>query len=465
MQITFCGGAQTVTGSQHLLSVNGKNILMECGLFQGRRDETYQRNLEHCYDPTRIDAVVLSHAHIDHSGNIPNLVRNGYDGPIYSTSATADLCQILLRDSAYLQSRDVEFVNKRRKRKGHKPVEPLYTIADAEEAMTRFVGAQYDRRLPILPGVFLTFQEAGHILGSASPLLEIEENGRSMRFGFTGDLGRYHVPILRDPDAFQDLDTLVMESTYGDRHHGPDENVEEELAQTVREIAKGGGKIIIPAFAVGRTQVVVYMLHKLCNEGRIPEIPMFVDSPLATSATQVFRTHPECFDRDTYQTFLEHHEDPFGFGRLKYVGSVQESKNLNGLTYPHIIISASGMAEGGRVLHHLRNSVGDRKNLVLFVGYAAQHTLARRIMDGEKTVRIFGEPHTVRCKVKTMDVFSAHADRDELLAYVEFCPPEKLKHLFLVHGEPREALPLKEALEEKGYRSVHYPAQAETAIF
>ncbi|MDP6775193.1 MAG: MBL fold metallo-hydrolase [Candidatus Latescibacteria bacterium] len=465
MQITFCGGAQTVTGSQYVVSVNGQSILIECGLFQGRRDETYQRNRRHCYDPARIDAVVLSHAHIDHSGNIPNLVRNGYDGPIYSTAATADLCQIMLRDSAFLQSRDVEFVNKRRKRRGDGPIEPLYTIVDAEEAMSRFVGVQYDRRLNILPGVHVTFQEAGHILGSSSPLLEIEEGGRTVRFGYTGDLGRYHVPILRDPDPFQDLDVLVMESTYGNRIHGPDENIEEELAHTVREVAGAGGKIIIPAFAVGRTQVIVYMLHKLCNEGRIPEIPMFVDSPLATSATQVFRTHPECFDRDTYQNFLEHHEDPFGFGRLKYVGSVEESKKLNGLPYPHIIISASGMAEGGRVLHHLRNNIGDRKNMVLFVGYAARHTLARRIMDGERTVRIFGERHTVRCKVKTMDVFSAHADRDELLAYVDFCPPKRLQHLFLVHGEPGEALPLKADLEEKGYRQVHYPADSETAAF
>ena len=462
MEIKFCGAAQSVTGSQHMISVNGKRILLDCGLFQGRRDETYEKNLKLCFDPVQIDAMVLSHAHIDHSGNIPNLVKNGYDGPIYATSATADLCQIMLRDSAYLQSRDVEFVNKRRKRKGEEPIEPLYTMADAEAAMRLFVGIQYNRTLPICPGVSATLQEAGHILGSSSPLLEIEENGRSIRLGYTGDLGRYHVPILKDPDPFQDLDILIMESTYGSRLHSSDEQAAEELAQIVQDVARGGGKIIIPAFAVGRTQVIVYMLHELCNKGLIPDIPIFVDSPLATSATQVFRTHPECFDRETYETFLNADEDPFGFGRLKYVRNVEESKKLNGLKYPHIIISASGMAEGGRVLHHLRNNIGNPKNLVLLVGYAARNTLARRIMDGEREVRIFGEPHTVRCKVKTMDVFSAHADRDELLEYVEFCPPETLKHLFLVHGEPEAALPLKEALEQKGYRSVHYPAPNDT---
>ncbi|MDA0745565.1 MAG: MBL fold metallo-hydrolase [bacterium] len=462
MQLQFCGGAQTVTGSQHLLKVNGKSILLECGLFQGRRQETYEKNQNFCFDPSTVDVMVLSHAHIDHSGNIPNLVRNGFDGQIFATAATVDLCQIMLRDSAYLQGRDIVWANKIRKRQNLPPVEPLYTISDVEKAMSLFVGIQYDRTFQICPGVQATFRDSGHILGSAGVLLEIEEDGKKIRLGFSGDIGRTDVPILRDPNVLRDIDVLIMESTYGNRLHGPREDVEEELAEAIQDVAKSGGKVVIPAFAVGRTQLVVYMLHKLFDQGRIPDMPVFVDSPLATAATQVFRSHPECFDQETYRMFLEDHQDPFGFKRLKYISSVEESKKLNDLKYPHIIISASGMAEGGRIVHHLRNNIGDPRTLVLLVGYAAEHTLARRIMDGNKEVKIFGEAFQVRCKVKTMDAFSAHADRNELLAYVDYTPPEKLKQIFLVHGEAEQALPLKEALEKKGYGSVHYPAPNDT---
>ena len=462
MQLQFCGGARTVTGSHHLVSVNGKRILLECGLFQGRRQDTYEKNQDFYFDPASIDAVVLSHAHIDHSGNLPNLVKRGYDGPIFATAATVDLCQIMLRDSAYLQERDIVWANKIRHRQGQPSIEPRYTIEDAEACTHAFVGIQYNRSFPICDGVEATFRDAGHILGSAGVLLDIRENGRRFRLGFTGDAGRPDVPILRDPDVLRDLDGLIMETTYGNRKHHESQDVEEDLAQTIREVNGRGGKIIIPAFAVGRTQVIVYMLHKLCDQGRIPEIPIYVDSPLATAATQVFRSHPECFDRETYRIFLQDNEDPFGFSRLTYTRDVEESKKLNGLKYPHIIISASGMCEGGRILHHLRNNIGDPKALVLLVGYAAEHTLARRLIDGEKEVRIFGEAFKVRCQVKRMYDFSAHADRDDLLAYVGFTPPKQLKHIFLVHGESEEALPFQEELKRRGYPSVLYPAPNET---
>ena len=462
MKIRFCGGARTVTGSQHLLRVNGSTLLLECGLYQGRRAESYEKNRTFLYNPAEVDAVLLSHAHIDHSGNIPTLVRNGYKGPVYATSPTADLCQIMLRDSAYLHERDVEFANKIARRRNRAEVEPLYSIKDAEDAMAAFLGVQLNRPTVVGPGVSATFREAGHILGSAGLVLEIRENGRNLRLGFSGDIGHSGVPILRNPDVLRDLDILIMESTYGDRLHSPTEDVEEDLAQTIHAVAKRGGKVIIPAFAVGRTQLIVYMLHRLSDQGRIPDIPIYVDSPMARSATEVFRTHPECFDRATYRHFLDDDRDPFGFARLSYVGSVKESKALNALTYPHVIISASGMAEGGRVLHHLRNNIGDHRNLVLLVGHAARHTLARRLMDGDRQVRIFGEEHEVRCQVKGMNAFSAHADRRELLEYVSLNPPEKLQHLFLVHGEEDQAAALKNGLEQMGCGSVHVPAQGET---
>jgi metallo-beta-lactamase family protein len=332
---------------------------------------------------------------------------------------------------------------------------------DVENAMLSFVGLQYDKSFQIFPGVDLTFRDAGHILGSASILLEINENGKRIRFGFSGDIGRTGAPIIRDPNLLRDLDVLIMESTYGNREHGKTDDELGELAELIREVERDGGKIIIPAFAVGRTQLLVYMLHKLYDQNRIPNLPIYVDSPMACNATDIFRSHPECFDRETYRIFLEDGEDPFGFGRLRYIRSVNESKKLNELNESHIIISASGMAEGGRILHHLRNNIHNPKNLVLFVGYAAQHTLARKIMDGEEIVRIFGEKHRLRCKVKKMDYFSAHADRKGLLDYVKPSSPKKLKKIFLVHGEEEQAMPLYHALRSKGYQSVQYPAPGE----
>ncbi len=462
MKIQFFGAAQTVTGSQHLLTINDKKILLDCGLFQGRRKDTYEKNKNFKFDPKEIDAMILSHAHIDHSGNIPHLVKDGFNGPIYSTSATKDLCKIMLEDSAHLQQRDIEWLNKRKKK--HIPEEPLYSIEDVDDAMNNFVPVEYNTATEIFPGVVAYFQDAGHILGSAGILLEIEEEGKKLRFGFSGDIGRPEMPIIRNPDIFRDLDLLIMESTYGNRLHTQTDEVEEEVAKVVREVFDRRGKIIIPSFAVGRTQLLVYVLHKLFDQNRIPEIPIYVDSPLALKATEVFKEHPECFDRETNRIFLESGDDPFGFKRLKYITTVDESKELNETKDPMIIISASGMAEGGRVLHHLANNIGNPKNLILFVGYAAQHTLARKIMDGMEKVNILGEEYSVKSKIKTMDYFSGHADQKELLEYLRLNPSSRLKNIFLVHGEEEQALPLREKILQKGYKNADYPISGEKFV-
>ena len=464
MEIQFIGAAQEVTGSQHLLKINGKKILLECGMYQGHRKDAFEKNKSFIFNPAEIDIMLLSHAHIDHSGNIPNLVKNGFKGNIYTTNATVDLCQIMLRDSAYIQERDVEWVNRRRAKSHKKLFEPLYTIDDVETALTHFIGVQYDKEIEIVSGVKAIFRDAGHILGSASIMLEINENlptgqagGKKTRLGFTGDLGRDDMPILRNPNIMRDLDVLIMESTYGNRLHSVSDEAEEELAKTINETTNENGKIIIPSFAVGRTQLLVYMLHKLWDQNRIPQFPIYVDSPLAVKATDVFRLHPECYDRETYRVFLENHEDPFGFGKLTYTHNVDESKSLNSVNTSCIIISASGMAEGGRILHHLKNNIEDKRNLILFVGYAAENTLARKIMDGAEEVSILGDVHKVKAKIKKMDYFSGHADQKGLLDYLRFCSPEKLKNIFLVHGEPEQSEVLLEKIKSKGYKSVYYP--------
>jgi metallo-beta-lactamase family protein len=465
LQIQFIGGARTVTGSQHLLQINNKKILLECGLLQGRRKEAFEINRTFKFSPSEIDALILSHAHIDHSGNIPNLVKNGFNRPIYATEATVDLCSIMLKDTAHLQERDVFVVNKIRKKQKKNLFEPLYKLVDVENAMSHFIGLEYNKLTEIFPGVNLTFQDAGHILGSASILLEIEENNRKkIRFGFTGDIGRPVMPLIRTPDLLRDLDLLIMESTYGNRIHADLEEVEEELAVLVRKCFDRKGKIIIPAFAVGRTQLLVYVLHKLFDQNRIPELPIYVDSPLAVEATNVFRNHPECFDRETYRVFLQNKEDPFGFSRLTYISSVEQSKELNEIIEPMIIISASGMAEGGRILHHLANNIQNKKNLILFVGYAAEHTLARKIMGRNEVVNILGEEYKVKCEIKTMDYFSAHADQRELLDYLRLSTKNRLKNICLVHGDEDQALPLKAKILQKGYENVDFPASGKIFV-
>ena len=462
MQIEFLGGARTVTGSQFLLSVNGEKVLLECGLFQGHRGETYRKNLTFDYNPAGIDAVLLSHAHIDHAGNIPNLCKNGFSKSIFATSATVDLCQIMLRDSAYLHEKDAEWVNKLHAERGEPLIEPLYTIDDAEESLTHFVGIQYEKPFSVGKGVTATFRDAGHILGSASVLVEVEEEGRRLRLGYSGDIGRKDMPIIRDPRFLNDLDVLIVESTYGNRVHEDPSGAEQELAEIIRRTVKRRGKVIIPAFAVGRTQHIVHLLHGLFDQNRIPRIPVYVDSPMACNAIEVYRSHPECFDRETYFRFVNDADDLFTPPGFTCVRKAEASMRLNDLTEPHIIIAASGMAEGGRVLHHLKNNVGNSRNTVLFVGFAAEHTLGRRLMDGDKTVKIFGEEHRVKSEVVTMPYFSAHADRNGILEFVAATPPEKLKTIFIVHGELSQTEALKEALDERGYRDLVIPEQLET---
>ncbi len=465
MKITFFGGAQTVTGSMHLIEVNGFKILLECGLFQGRRQEYYERNQNFTFDPAEVDILLLSHAHIDHSGNIPNLVKKGFRGRIFATEPTVELVKLLLMDSAYLQEMDIRWVNKIRAKSGQPSVEPLYTKEDVARSLGYFEPILYDETFEPLEGVQVTFREAGHILGSAGILLEIKEKGKSYRLGFTGDLGRYHAALVRDPNPMRDLDILITETTYGRRRHSSQEAIDEQLCEIITSCCSEGGKVIIPAFALGRTQQIVYYLHNLYAQDRIPDIPIYVDSPLARRTTEVFRKYTDYLDRKTDRLFLQDHQDPFSFDRLTYVDEVEESKALNNLVVPHIIISASGMCEGGRILHHLKNNLDNPNTTILFVGYAAKNTLARKIMEGEKKVKIFGEVYPVKAKIKIMDSFSAHGDRRDILNYADFSPPERLKHIFLVHGEPEQAASLIDAYRSKGYRSVVMPQLGESFEF
>ncbi|MDT8445294.1 MAG: MBL fold metallo-hydrolase [bacterium] len=462
MLIQFFGGAQTVTGSMHLITVGELKILLECGLFQGRRSDMYEKNQNFPFDPAEVDWLLLSHAHIDHSGNIPNLVKKGFKGKILATGPTVDLCKIMLKDSAFIQEMDVRFVNKIRQKSHQPPVTPIYDSKDVENCLEHFEKIEYNEELPLGPGVNVTFRDAGHILGSAGILLDIHEEGRQFRLGFTGDLGREDMALIRNPDPIRDLDFLITETTYGNRLHPDEADAEEMLAQLINETASAGGKIIIPAFAVGRTQQIVYHLHRLFDQNRIHDIAIYVDSPMAIKATEVFRHYPEYLDRATDRIFLQGQRDPLGFQSLTYVEDVEQSKSLNSLPYPAIIISASGMAEGGRIMHHLKNNITNPRNLILFVGYSAQHTLARKIMDGEKKVKIFGEEYEVKAKVAQLDHFSAHGDRRNILDYVQYSKPEKLKQIFLVHGEPEQANSLIDAFRSKGFMNVSYPAPGDS---
>ncbi len=465
MIVQFIGATRTVTGSMHLLHINGKNILLDCGLFQGRRADTFDRNKSFPFDPSTIDALVLSHAHIDHAGNLPNLVKSGYSGPIYCTPATHDLCDIMLKDSAYIQERDVEFVGKKHRKKHLPPPEPLYTIEDVEPALSLFQSVSYHKPWEVVQGVQVEFVDAGHILGSASVILTIVEGGngksdyrRETKFGFTGDLGRPNLPILRDPEFIGDVDALISESTYGGRYHASVAEMPQKFEEVVTRTAERGGKIIIPAFSVGRTQDLVHTMHLLKEQGRLVNIPVYVDSPLSTSATEVFRRHPECFDQETLD-LLKREDDPFGFKRLTYIRDVNESKKLNERTEPCIIIASSGMCEAGRIRHHLANNIGNPKNTILIVGYQAEHTLGRRLVEQEKEVTIFGEVHERKCDVVVMNSFSSHADRNELLAYFNRFDRKRLKNIFLVHGDPDQAEKFSGGLKGQGFKSIDIPVR------
>jgi len=455
MRINFHGAAHTVTGSQHLLEINGAKLLLDCGLYQGRRSESYERNLTFHYDPRKVDAVILSHAHIDHSGNLPNLVKQGYAGPIYATSATAELSNIMLLDSGHIQEADAKFVNKKQSRRGDGPIEPLYSQSDAAEVAKYFQPIDYDTEFEPVPGVIARFVDAGHILGSAAASLKIEENGRKFSLWFSGDIGRFRLPLLRDPVLPGTVDYMIMECTYGDKSHGNPEAAFVEFRAVVKRTIERGGKVIVPAFAVGRTQELVYDLNQMMDDASVPSIPVYVDSPLAVNASQVFRNHPECFDPETRE-FIEHARHPaLDFTVLTYVRSVDESKALNERKDPMVIIAASGMAETGRILHHLRNNIEDPKNTVCIVSWQAPDTLGRRLADREKQVKIFGEPYDVRAEVATIGGLSAHAGQDLLTDYA-LAPKVSLKQIFLVHGEEKPAMALTEILQAKGMDHVHY---------
>ncbi|MFK7849100.1 MAG: MBL fold metallo-hydrolase RNA specificity domain-containing protein [Rhodothermales bacterium] len=462
MKLTFWGAARTVTGSKHLLELDsGKKILLDCGLFQGRRAESAERNQNFGFDAKSLDAVLLSHAHIDHAGLLPKLYKEGFRGKVYATHATYDLASLLLRDSAHIQEKDIRFVNKLRKKKGKPPVLPLYDQSDADGILGHFVGISYAQEFSPVDGVEVIYRDAGHILGSATMVLTIKENGKTIKLGFTGDVGSPDRPILRDPQPMDDCDYLISESTYGGKEHLPPTESKAKLAELIQRTAARGGKVIIPAFSVGRTQEIVYTLDQLWNEGALPRIPVYVDSPLAVNATGVFLSHPECFDQDLLE-YMRTDDNPFGFEKLEYVRKAERSKELNGTSMPMVIISASGMCEAGRILHHLRNNIEDERNTVLMVGYCADHTLGKKLIEKKPAVRIFGEKHTLRADVVVMNRYSAHADEPGLLQVIKSVDKERLRKIFLVHGAPKRQDAFKLRLNDEGYKQVMIPEHGES---
>ncbi|HJN89008.1 MAG TPA: MBL fold metallo-hydrolase [Verrucomicrobiota bacterium] len=446
VKITFHGAVRTTTGSQHLLEINGVRLLLDCGLYQGKRKESIERNQSFPFNPNEVDAVILSHAHIDHIGNLPNLYKQGFTGNAYCTFATRDLAAIMLEDSAEIQMADAAYVSKKHKKKGMPPVEPLYTPEDAECALRQFVSLGYDRPLPVANGVTLSFRDAGHILGSAQVILDIDEGGEKRRLLFSGDIGRGDHAILRNPQPVEDVDVLLVESTYGNREHTAQSGLTDEIEALLSDTLNNGGKVIIPAFSVGRTQLLVYTLHQLVEAGRLPAFPIYVDSPLSVNATEVFRLHPECFNRDIY-TFLREKKNPFGMDNLTYIRKASESIKLNSLDGPAIIISSSGMCEAGRIRHHLKNNISDPNDLILFVGYCAYNTLGSVIRAGIDPVYIFGEAHEVKAKIASFDGFSGHADKNELVDYVKSLTGD-IKKIFVVHGEERSSLAFADTLRQ-----------------
>ena len=459
MKIKFCGAAQTVTGSGHLVTTDdGVKILLDCGLYQGRDPDFDDFNQEWSFDPTDIDVLVLSHSHIDHAGRIPKLVRDGFQGNIISTSATLDLCSIMLLDSGFIQEKDNEWINKKRLRKGLPAMQPLYTVEDAQQAMKQFVGIGYGRWFNIAQNVEVQFNDAGHILGSANITLKIKQkDGGCKHVGFTGDIGRPDRPILRDPQPMPPCDYLLCESTYGGQEHQGMPSDEADLLRIVKETCvEKRGKLIIPAFSVGRTQEIVYMMDRLETAGKLPSVPVYVDSPLAVDATDIFAMHPECYDADILE-YMRTDPNPFGFRKLNYVKKVEESKAINDSKEPCVIISASGMMQAGRVKHHINNNIENKNNTILVVGFCAANTLGRRISDGVDEVKIFGKLKKVNADVVTMGSFSAHGDQQEMLDFLQCQEKSKLKRIFLVHGEIDRQRLFKKAILADGFKKVEIP--------
>ncbi len=447
MNITFFGAVRTVTGSMHLLEAKGKRILLDCGLNQGKRKEAFECNRNLPFIPDSIDALVLSHAHIDHSGNIPTLVKLGFNKPIFTTPATTDLCEIMLLDSAHIQEKDVEFVNKIRIKQKKNLFEPLYKQEDAIKAMEYFVPIPYEKPTEIFPDITVTYHDAGHLLGSSVTTFDITENGIKKRLTFTGDLGRKNLPIIKDPVPIKETDYLITESTYGDRLHPKEDNVQKHLVKLITKIVLGKGKLIIPAFSVGRTQTIVYFLNRLYQKGLIPDIPVYVDSPLSSRATEVYSKHEDLFDTETLHFMMEG-TDPFTFKTLNYVVDVENSKMLNRMDGPMVIISASGMCESGRILHHLKNNIENKNNVILIVGYQAENTLGRRLVDHINPVKIFGDEYRVNAQVEDIEALSSHADQSEFVEYFDNIK-SPIERTFVVHGETERSETLAGILKSR----------------
>ena len=458
MKLKFMGAAREVTGSKHLITTKkGLNILLDCGMYQGKGLETDAMNRDLGFDPAEIDYLILSHAHIDHSGLIPYIYKEGFRGTVLCTPATRDLCAIMLADAGHIQEADTHTFNKKRKDQNLPPVEPIYTEKDAQECMSCFISVPYHKQFNIEGEVTVEFFDAGHILGSSCVYLEIKDGRRTVKLGFTGDIGRYNKRILKDPEPFPQVDYLIMESTYGDRLHTTIEDAEQELLMAVLDTCtKKKGKLIIPSFAVGRAQEIIYALDRLETADLLPDIDVFVDSPLSVSATNIMRLHTECFGPSILQ-YMKKDPDPFGFDRLQYIQSVEASKALNVRHKPCVIISASGMMEAGRVKHHLANHIDDPTTTILCVGYCEPKTLGARIMRGDKTVSIFGHLYEVRAELRRIESLSGHGDYSEMINYIGCQEKRRLKKIFLVHGEAATQEHFRDTLNEVGWNRVEIP--------
>ncbi len=456
IKIKFCGAAREVTGSMHLLQKDNFNILLDCGMEEGKRKESFERNSHFPFEPATINTLILSHAHIDHSGNIPTLIKKGFNGVIHATGATKGLCDLMLPDSAHVQLRDLEYVNKRREKQGKTLFEPLYTEKDAVESMEYFHINEIDEKFDLTNDITVEFLNAGHILGSCMMVISINENGKIIKLAFTGDLGRKNLPMLQDPDRISDIDYLVIESTYGGKDHKDISLAYDRVAEVINETYAKGGKIIIPVFAVERTQEVLFVLNKLFIQKKIPSLKIFVDSPLAVAVTELFEKHQECFDKEMIY-FLNNGGDPFNREMVQYIKTVEESKAINDFKGPCVIMSATGMCEAGRILHHLKNNITDARNTVMIVGYQAENTLGRKLVDGVKQVKIFGEEYQVNAKIEVVNEFSGHAGSSALVDFIKYASSPRLKKIFLVHGEPKQQEKFMERLNAAGIYNVMSP--------
>jgi len=466
MKIKFIGAAREVTGSKHLITTNeGKRILLDCGMFQGKGMETDGMNRNLGFNPAEIDYLILSHAHIDHSGLIPFLYKGGFRGSIICTNATRDLCAIMLADSAHIQALDIEWFNKKRAKQGLYPLDPIYSAEDAEESMKLFISVAYDRRFYVNDKINVKFTNTGHMLGSAVVNLELLENGEKVHIAFTGDIGRAQNRILHKPSAFPQCDYLITESTYGDRLHPADKEIEEDLLKIVLETCVvNKGKLIIPSFAIGRTQEIVYVLNGLFNSGKLPRIQVYVDSPLAVNATEIFRFHTDEMN-DEVKASLRHDADPFGFNSLHYIKKLEESKALNSSNKPCIIISASGMLEAGRIKHHVANNISNHRNTILIVGYCTPTSLGARIQElGLREISIFGKMHRISARIAKIEAFSGHADYNEMKQFLSCQDITKIKKTFLVHGEYETQLFYREELKKIGYENIEIPESGEEFV-